>query len=63
MQNLPETWSNTMVEKFLQINNELFAVLSNGAVISTNLDNFRWKMFLDTFENVRDITWMEGKDE
>ncbi|MAT41889.1 MAG: hypothetical protein CL609_06075 [Anaerolineaceae bacterium] len=63
MRNLPETWSNTMVEKFLQINNELFAVLSNGAVISTNLDNFRWKMFLDTFENVQDITWMEGKDE
>jgi photosystem II stability/assembly factor-like uncharacterized protein len=43
---LDTPWRHYMVERFYQSNQELFAVLSNGALISTHIDNIHWSRIL-----------------
>jgi hypothetical protein len=45
-------WSHHMVERFLQIDERLLAVLSNGELLATPLDSFSWRQLLP---EVRDI--------
>jgi len=41
-----DRWSDTMVERFNQIGEDIFAVLSNGDVLVAPLDTLEWKRFL-----------------
>jgi len=51
-------WRRHMVERFAQIDNELFAVLSNGELISAPLASLEWKYVLPDVKNVNAITAM-----
>ncbi len=53
-------WPHHMVERFTQIGEELFAVLSNGEVIVTRLDALHWTQVLSEVEGVNAITAMVG---
>lgn len=53
-------WRRYMVERFAQIGSELFAVLSNGEVVSTQVSALKWKrVFLDV-SKVNVVTAMMG---
>jgi photosystem II stability/assembly factor-like uncharacterized protein len=51
-------WRRHMVERFTQIGTELFAVLSNGEVLCTQLSTLEWKQILPDVKNVNAITVM-----
>jgi photosystem II stability/assembly factor-like uncharacterized protein len=51
-------WRRGMVERFFQADDELFAVLSNGQLLSTLLNNLEWQYILPGIENVNAITTM-----
>jgi photosystem II stability/assembly factor-like uncharacterized protein len=51
-------WRRGMVERFFQANDELFAMLSNGQLLSTSLNKLVWKSILQTIKNVNAITTM-----
>jgi len=52
---LPASWSNHMVERFTQIDNELFAVLSNGDLLAAQLKSFAWQQILSDAGSVNSI--------
>ncbi len=54
--NLSAPWHHYMVERFTQVGTDLLAVLSNGQVISTALDNFDWHRILPDLPGVNAIT-------
>jgi photosystem II stability/assembly factor-like uncharacterized protein len=56
MDGLEIGWPNNMVEQFLQIDNQLLAVLSNGALISTTLDTLEWRSIRAPLTNVRAVS-------
>ena len=45
-------WRRGMVERFFQAGEELFAVLSNGEVLTTSLSTLAWKRIFPNFHNV-----------
>jgi len=47
-----------MVERFFQMEDELFAVLSNGQLISASISNLEWNRILPDVRNVNAITTM-----
>jgi len=47
-----------MVERFFQAGDELFAVLSNGQLLSASLAKLEWKRILPNISNVDAITLM-----
>jgi photosystem II stability/assembly factor-like uncharacterized protein len=49
-------WPRHMVERFLQVGEELFAVLSNGELIAARLDNLEWRTVLPAGEDARAIS-------
>ena len=49
-------WRQGMVERFFQVGDELFAVLSNGQLLSTPLTKLEWKRILPNISNVDAIT-------
>jgi photosystem II stability/assembly factor-like uncharacterized protein len=51
-------WRRHMVERFTQIDNELFAVLSNGELLSAPLTSMEWKRILPDVKNVNAVTAM-----
>jgi photosystem II stability/assembly factor-like uncharacterized protein len=51
-------WRRGMVERFFQAGDELFAVLSNGQVLITSLNQLEWQYILPTIKNVNAITTM-----
>ena len=51
-------WQRTMVERFAQISSELFAVLSNGELLVTQLSALEWRRIMPGVENVNAITAM-----
>lgn len=52
---LDTPWSRTMVEHMIPVEDELFAVLSNGRLIYTELDKLTWKTVLPPEKGVRAI--------
>ncbi|MEZ4769272.1 MAG: hypothetical protein R2844_12700 [Caldilineales bacterium] len=58
MNGLEGPWANHMVERFHQIGNELFAVLSNGRLIAASLDTLHWQPVLPAVENVTAVAWL-----
>ncbi|MCL5951591.1 MAG: hypothetical protein M1132_07715 [Chloroflexi bacterium] len=53
-------WSDYMVERFAQIDDELFAVLSNGQLLCTPVKTLEWKRILDKLEGMTCITAMQS---
>ncbi len=51
-------WARHMVERFKQVDGELFAVLSNGDLIVAWLDELRWHPALDGLDNVNAVAFM-----
>ena len=51
-------WRRGMVERFFQADEELFAVLSNGQLLSTSLNAIEWQSILPNVKNVNAITTM-----
>jgi hypothetical protein len=51
-------WRRGMVERFFQAGDELFAVLSNGQLLSTSLNKLLWQYILPNIKNVNAITSM-----
>lgn len=51
-------WRRGMVERFFQADDELFAVLSNGQLLSTSLSTLEWHRILPDINNVNAITTM-----
>jgi photosystem II stability/assembly factor-like uncharacterized protein len=49
-------WRRGMVERFFQAGEELFAVLSNGQLLSTSLSGLEWKRILPGISNVNAVT-------
>jgi len=49
-------WRRGMVERFFQANDELFAVLSNGQLLSASLSALEWKHVLPDIDNVNEVT-------
>ncbi|HEU0292282.1 MAG TPA: hypothetical protein VFR47_06080 [Anaerolineales bacterium] len=53
-------WRRGMVERFFQADDELFAVLSNGQLISATLSTLKWHRILPNISDVNAITTMAG---
>ncbi len=51
-------WPNHMVERFTQIGSQLFAVLSNGHLLTAEIDNWRWQRIFTATANIRAICTM-----
>ena len=51
-------WRRHMVERFTQIGSELFAVLSNGELLCTQLSALEWKRITPDVKNVNAVTAM-----
>ncbi len=51
-------WRRHMVERFTQIDTELFAVLSNGELLSAPLISLEWKRILPDVKDVNAVTEM-----
>jgi hypothetical protein len=48
-------WPNTMVEKFVGIESQLWALLSDGRVFQASLDNWIWQPIFENISAIRDI--------
>ncbi len=48
-------WHNHMVERFSQVGDYLFAVLSNGEMFATSLDRWDWYRVLPEIRNVKAV--------
>jgi photosystem II stability/assembly factor-like uncharacterized protein len=55
MDGLPPSMPDYMVEQFVQVDDHLLAVLSNGQLVSAPLDGFRWRTILDPVHGVRAV--------
>ncbi len=53
-------WARYMVERFKQIDNELFAVLSNGEIYFARVDEWKWKRVFEDAKNANAI-WGMGQ--
>ena len=51
-------WRRGMVERFFQMEDELFAVLSNGQLLSASLPVVEWHRILPNVSDVNAITTM-----
>ena len=49
-------WRRGMVERFFQANDELFAVLSTGQLLSTTLSTIEWRRILPAIDNINAMT-------
>lgn len=52
-------WRRHMVERFTQIGSELFAVLSNGELLSADLSTLEWRAILRDVKDVNAVTTMD----
>lgn len=52
----PTPWSRHMVERFVQLDNDLFAVLSNGELWLKRLDESSWHRLLSEIQQIKAIT-------
>ena len=53
-------WRRHMVERFAQIDDELFAVLSNGALLAAPLASLQWQQILADVKDITAVTSMQA---
>ncbi len=56
---LTAPWRNHMVERFTQVGERLLAVLSNGELIETALEELNWEPVLNDLHGVNAVTTLE----
>jgi hypothetical protein len=56
----PTPWSRHMVERFVQLDNDLFAVLSNGELWLKPLDKNKWHQILLEVPHIKAIAGKSG---
>ncbi len=54
-----ERWADHMVERFLQIGDELLAVLSNGKVLTASLVTLKWRPLLPAAQDVTAVAALQ----
>jgi photosystem II stability/assembly factor-like uncharacterized protein len=54
-------WRRHMVERFEQVGDELFAVLSNGELLVAPLASLQWKPVLTELDDVHAVTSMKNR--
>jgi photosystem II stability/assembly factor-like uncharacterized protein len=59
MDGLTGPWPHHMVERFLQADDELLAVLSNGQLITSSLDEISWRSVLPATQSVNAVDILE----
>jgi len=52
-------WAHHMVERFLQVDDEVFAVLSNGELYVSEVDAWNWKRALEDVRDIHAVGFME----
>ncbi len=57
---LETPWPHKLVERFTQVGDELFAVLSNGELLAAPLSTLEWQHPFPQINNVNALTTMEG---
>ncbi len=55
---LDVSWSDTMPERFSQIDDELFTVLANGRLLAAPIATLEWKFIVDEVSGVNAVTTM-----
>ncbi len=51
----PPRWPDHMVERFLQVDDELLAVLSNGELLAASLDDLAWRTVLSAVQDAKAV--------
>jgi hypothetical protein len=57
---LATPWRNHMVERFTQVEDNLYAILSNGELIATSISEIHWKHVLASSVGVHAITCLDS---
>ena len=57
---MPAPWLRYMVERFVQFDNDLFAVLSNGELWLKSLDKTKWRRVLSKIPHIKAMTGKRG---
>jgi len=52
MDNIADQWPGAMVERFVGTEDEIFAVLSNGKLLTAQIAEFSWQYLLPGIGNV-----------
>ena len=60
MDGLASVWPEHMVERFLQVEDTLLAVLSNGELIAASLDTLEWQVVIPAVQNVNAVATLLG---
>mgnify|MGYP001066702832 CR=1 FL=1 len=55
MENLEEKWQDVMVERFISADEEIYAVLSDGKVLTAEIGEFSWQYLMPALARVRMI--------
>jgi hypothetical protein len=58
MTGLQALWPRHMVERFVQVEDELLAVLSNGQLLAAPLETLVWRPLLPAVQGVRAVTYL-----
>jgi photosystem II stability/assembly factor-like uncharacterized protein len=58
MGGLQARWPRHMVERFVQVEDELMAVLSNGELLAAPLETLAWRSFLPAVNGVNAVTYL-----
>jgi len=53
-----ERWSQNMVDRFIPVRDQLFAVMANGELFSTNLASLEWQPVKIKAKGINDLTGM-----
>ena len=55
---LSTPWSRNMVDRFVQVEDRLLAILANGTVLQADPHELNWRRILPDESNVKAITWI-----
>lgn len=55
---ISERWSSNMVERFVSIGSSLFAVMANGQLLGTPLEQWQWRQILPELGHIHAVTTM-----
>jgi photosystem II stability/assembly factor-like uncharacterized protein len=56
---LKTPWRDHMVERFYQVDHQLLAVLSNGELVSTDVNQINWKPVLNEVPDISSLALVE----
>ncbi len=60
MTGLQALWPEHMVERFVQVEDKLLAVLSNGQLLAASLETLAWRPLMPTAQGINAVTYVSG---